>query len=502
MMTIYVNAEVFDHAVLHSSAKWTFQAVSSLVEELKMACPNRTVTKSKWLDLACSRLSISEANAYWSVFIATKGFILGQLGDWIDLQTLAILLLCQCFPNARARAGSFHRSEVLAQTLAATVVTTHSPANSPMNRASPNRNGLLNLAKLLRDNSVIMSFISDNLSFLVNLVALNLTPDDDFDVHAEQVDKLGVLLCAPGGNGSLSSHLLSRGTQSIKASALVPLLGTEITWNDTIFPQFDLTTPSQQILRTSETRGSDSLYILNHNRGTILRTYQDAPNTSNMYIVNCSDTSVYIGGSVRNVYIAGCIDCEIVLMAVTGSCVVNHSDKVIVRTVTASLRLENSTDSHAFVFTGRGVVLTGDTRGIVLAPFNVTSSTHESVLSAKTGIYPDSSHATLWAQPISATLNESPYMLLSPEKLRLISFPELVNTAHRKHVVCLPQVYADAVFRKQTQLQDLRNEILSISDESNVTKINSIIAGHFRDWITSHNRARTIVDIIKQAQSG
>jgi hypothetical protein len=63
-------------------------------------------------------------------------------------------------------------------------------------------------------------------------------------------------------------------------------------------------------------------------------------------------------------------------------------------------------------------------------------------------------------------------------------------------------VHADAVFRKQTQLQDLRNEILSISDESNVAKINSIIAGHFRDWITSHNKARTIVDIIKQAQSG
>ena len=171
-MLVFINAEVFDHAILHSTMKWTVPSVSTLIEELKAGCPNRTVTQSKWMDATSSKLTVAEAQSYWSVFTASRSSVLGQVGDWIDLQTLGVLLLCQCYLNVRVRAESFHRAEVLAQTLSPPATAPSSPQISPMNRTNTNRNPLLNLSKLLRDSSTISQFVVDNASYFVGMVAV------------------------------------------------------------------------------------------------------------------------------------------------------------------------------------------------------------------------------------------------------------------------------------------------------------------------------------------
>lgn len=174
-ISYWINSDLFDHGILHSSVKWSPASVSSLLDELKVLCPNRTLTQSKWLDVVSSRMSLSEAQSYWSTFLGLRASLLGQFGDWIDLPTLGILLLCQCYPNVKARADSFHRNETLAQTLATTIAVSQSPTTTPTGIGKPTsaRNPVsLNLSKLVRDNASITQFVLDNLLLFTGIAAV------------------------------------------------------------------------------------------------------------------------------------------------------------------------------------------------------------------------------------------------------------------------------------------------------------------------------------------
>ena len=314
----------------------------------------------------------------------------------------------------------------------------------------------------------------------------------------EQINKLAILLNTP--EGQPVGDMMLGDARSMRASTLVKRLSAAIAWNELQFPAFDLASGALHIVCPPDAPDSlQALYIVNQSKTTILRGHHSAALIPNVYIVNCADATIYVAGPVKNVSIVGCTDCEIILMAVTGSAVVNYSDKVVVRAVAANLRLENSTDCQAYVYTSRGIILAGDTRGIMLAPFNVSYSHHHSILSTRTSLHPDSSHATLWSQPICSTLSDTPYMLLAPDKFRLVAFPEFQPHRAQRLAVCLPQVYADALSHKMKTLLDLKNEILEVADEANAQKVNAVISGHFREWVSSHNKAKVMVDLIKQA---
>ena len=491
MTVLYVKSDIFDFSILHSTTKWNVPSVCSLLEELKNACGNRTVTRSKWIDVSTSKLSLVEAQCYWSVFTSTANTTGVQGGDWMDLSILGILLLCQCYPNSRARAESFHRTEVFAQSLATSAVA--SPAvNASLARPPTSWNPLINLPKLIRDNGHITQFICDNVEILVGIITLNLGTDDDIPVSGEEVSKLGVLLACET-NRSITDVIL--GTMSgMKSSDLAAVLKISIQWNDKLFPPLEVSSRPERLAFSWS--GRQSLYITNQSRTTIMHSWTPESKPANVYVLNCSETTIYIPGPVQNVSIMGCVECEVVILTSIGSVVASYSDRVIVRVVASALRLESCTDCHAFVYTTKGIILAGDTRGIQLAPFNVVYSSHTDDL-ARAGLHPDSSHATLWCQPLCATLSESPYSLLAPNRLRLTHYPELNPRTEPKLAVCLPQIYADALMDKNASIMSLKSELASVTDPANIPKLNAIISGHFREWITSSNRTRTMSDFLK-----
>jgi len=166
-MSCWINAEVFDHTVLHSSMKWTVASVSSFIEELKLLCPNRTLTQSKWIDFTISKMSLHESQCYWSVFMACRQSVQGQVGEWIDLSTIGILLLCQAYANARARADSFQRNEALVQALSTTMaVPSTTTSQSPKSHRST---VLTNSSKMVRDNAGIVQFVSDTIPLFLGM---------------------------------------------------------------------------------------------------------------------------------------------------------------------------------------------------------------------------------------------------------------------------------------------------------------------------------------------
>jgi hypothetical protein len=493
-MKLFINPEIFDHAVLHSSVKWTTGVVSSLVEELKIACPNRTVTRSKWLEVSASRLSLSESQAYWSVFIAMKTVVLGQVGDWMDLSTVGILLLCQTFPYVRARTESFHRTEQFAQTLA--VPNPTAPILSFGSSPTRQRGPIINLPRLLRDSAAVISFVQEILPHVLSMAYLKQTPDGEYDLTSEHIKKLRIIL---RGEGATIEDMVFIGESRVSSVIAADRISAKLSWDESLFPPFELCEPINQVFRTPESATS-TLYISNQSRGAVFRLQQPDLTISDIYIVNCTETSIYVSEAIRNVSVVCCSDCDIYLMGVSGFCTLSNSDKVVIRAVTGNMRVENSTDCVGYIYTSRSVVLTGDTRGITLAPFNVLYSGHATIFQSGTGLHPDSSHATLWAQPICCTLTESPYTLLPPERFRLVSFPEAKLHSDLSLNVCIPQVYVDALREKQLSLESLRNAILTIPDEASIAKVNAVVSGHFREWLTNNQKTRIILDLVKQFQ--
>lgn len=472
--------------------KWSHEAVSALVFDLKASCPNRIVTRSKWIDLLSNKMSLSESLSYWSVFMQARSSVLGLTGDWIDLSSLGILLLCQCYPNARVRADSSHRSEALAQSLATTAVASAAPNISPVSRSGTNRHLLLNMHRILRDNTSILQFVIENASLFVGMLALDSKTGESGEVNLEQVQKLEFLL-NPGPNLKLAEIILG-GKSSISCAELVQTLATSISWDNRVFPQMDASTGPATLECRSPSK--NNLLVTNQSRVTILRDDPDYDTIDSLYVINCNESSLYIAGPVKNAIIVGCSECEIILLATTGSVIVSHCDKLTIRAVASSVRLDNSTECVASVYITKGLILGGDTRGVQLAPFNVTYTNHSSVL-VKAGLYPDPAHATIWSQPLTLTLSDSPYVLMSPERFRLTAFPEFSSTGGSHLAVSLPQVYAEAISKKIKYIESLRSDIVSSADDVSAAKMSAVISGHFREWVSSSNKVRTLVEVIK-----
>ena len=489
-MSLAVNAETFDCCIIHTSIKWNIELISSVLDELKVVSVNRLVTRSKWIDVASRRMTLTESEGYWSLFMETRSSLLGLTGDWIDFPTLGILLLCQCYPNVRVRAESSNRSEALVQSLSTTAVIqiAQSQSVSPVSR---NRHVLINLPKILRDNSSILQFIVEHIPHYVDMLTNDISKVADFEISREQLERLEILLIPTTGR-SVADILLS-GQSSITASALKSALIKRIYWDDTLFPPQEINNGPSYLSAPPSVR--NNILISNQSRKSILRDEPSDEVIKSLYLINCTETTVFVAGIIQNAVIIGCSDCEVVLLATTGTLILSHCDKVTIRSVASSVRLENSTECTACVYTTRGIILTGDTRGVQLSPFNVTYSLHSAVL-AKAGLHPDSSHATLWSQPLCLTLSDSPYVLVSPERFRLISFPEFSPAEKQDLAVCLPQLYADGLARKIASLETLRSEI-NLIDDASAMKMNAIISGHFREWISANNKTRALMDLVK-----
>jgi hypothetical protein len=300
-------------------------------------------------------------------------------------------------------------------------------------------------------------------------------------------------LFLPDSGKTITDHLMGRDI-SIKSSALISRLGSIIVWNEELYPQYDLNSGPQN---TRVCHGGVLVtHIVNHSKTSILLA-DSLQQPSNIYIVNCNEVSIFVAENIRNVSIFGCTDVEVVLMAVTGSVVVTFSDRVTLRCVASHVRLENAIDCRTFSYSTRSTILTGDTRGIELAPFNVLYSRHQGLLIGKSALITDMSHATLWSQPICATLSDAPYVLQSPSKFSLVRFPEFVPHNDTVLSVCLPEIYADSLKQKRRSLEEIRAQLKNLPDESSAQKVNAILSGHFREWLSINNKVKPIIDVAK-----
>jgi hypothetical protein len=78
-----------------------------------------------------------------------------------------------------------------------------------------------------------------------------------------------------------------------------------------------------------------------------------------------------------------------------------------------------------------------------------------------------------------------------------VRFPEFVPHSDTALSVCLPEIYADSLKQKRRSLEEIRAQLKNLPDESSAQKVNAILSGHFREWLSINNKVKPIIDVAK-----
>jgi hypothetical protein len=327
-------------------------------------------------------------------------------------------------------------------------------------------------------------------------------------VAIEEFDLLGLILC--GGSSPSKPHArLSEAVPELcsKSSMLLrelwKVIDTCLTWNEELYAPVEYSPAAR------------SVNISGLNRTTWFQRPLSAE-IDFLNITSCIDCVIYVPTHVHFCLIAGCHECTIIMGAVSAVCTVHTCEKISVHVAAHCFKMENSIDSAAYLFCHIPPILTGDTRGIKLAPFNVLYSQMNAVLQSA-GMKLEAEYVNAWAHPICCTLgspdetlshrsgnldelNTSTYHFVHPANFQPVVVPDSNPTpALRGETcqLCLPQVYDDALKNRGEEMQNFHKMLSEITDEGKRKRAQQAIQGHFREWLQSTGKARQLADLAR-----
>mmetsp|Transcript_12924 Transcript_12924/g.36849 ORF Transcript_12924/g.36849 Transcript_12924/m.36849 type:complete len:519 (-) Transcript_12924:100-1656(-) len=513
---LWIRSEAFDHGVFNTSVRWTVPKVLEFLGSLRAAMTSMTVTRATWLEVTTARckpnLTEAEAAAYWHVFSVLQQSITGPNADWLDIRIIGVLLMCQVFSPHRVRTDQFAKSGEMWPGHERASGPVSSPRHSP--RGSSPRVAVSAQAPI-RGSAALLSFVCQHLGYFVQIACFALTAEP-VTVAVEDFDLLGLIMCA-GTSMTQPVTRISEAVPELYSKKSMPLKDLRkavagcLVWNDQIYALADQSQPAQALPSTA-----GSVNVCGLNKTT---WFQRPPNSGIEFlnITSCTDCVIYVTSRVRFCLISGCHECTIIMSAVSGLCSIQNCEKISVHVAAHCFKMENSIDSSAYLFCHVPPVLTGDTRGIKLAPYNVMYSQLSSVLS-RAGMSLDQEYVDVWAHPVCCTLgspdetltgrsgcldepNNSTYHFVHPVNFQPVIVPETNSrTLASSTTLCLPQVYDDALKVKREEMRALQRMIAEIPDEGKRKRAQQAIQGHFREWLQSTGKSRQLADLTRMSQ--
>jgi hypothetical protein len=492
--------------MVHTSTKWTPQDVFAFLGPLRQECVNNRswfVTQQQFMEHAVRLVTEADGLAYWHVFNAIQDAT--QSSPSLDIRHIGILLLCQVYVTSR------HKLDHHAKHAEDRATPLSSPRQSP--RSSPRGHASLmnNTAGRSRDTMIPHLFFLRNAPLFLKVSAMDF--GDDPEVTAEALDQLSAVLSA-GPNFYTPYMKVSEACphlQGRRSAAVSQIHG----WIEGALAHNDVLYPPETIFREVPDRNAD--IVMNLSRATMFRHQRDIPNVTHLSITSCSDSVIYIAAHVPYVHVVSCVDCKIVIAAVSQIASLQHCERVSVHVATSVFKLDNCVDCKAYVYCRTPPILTGDTRGIHLGPFNVVYSELQSLL-AQARLPLEEQHTSTWAYPVCATLgmgasmqgksgfgaqggpdnDYTTYQVINPEVWLPTSIPE--EHKAQAHLV-LPQLYWDAYAEHIREVQSLLAQLASL-DEPAKQRAQSITQGYFRDWLAHTGKTRQLVDLARMEKAG
>jgi len=228
-------------------------------------------------------------------------------------------------------------------------------------------------------------------------------------------------------------------------------------------------------------------------------------------IADCKDSTIYVTARIRYCLITGCESTTIILGGVSTICTTHNCEKVSVHVAAHCYKMENCIDTSAYLYCHIPPIITGDTRGIKLAPYNVLHSHMASVLHGSQMTL-DSNFVDVWAYPICCTAGQNDtlsrdafqeeqnttYHFVHPSKFFPVVVPETGPRGVAPQLV-LPEVYDRAMKERQEEIRQVMNQLKGISNETAQRKAQERIQSCFKDWLHSTGKVRQLSDLAKFA---
>lgn len=524
---LWIRSESFEHGVFNTSIRWTVTKVLEFMASLRQATDALCLERSTWVEIATTRckptLTEAEAEAFWSVVGVLQRSVLGLTADLLDVRNMGLVLLCQLVGPHRAKTDHSAKSPELWPSMADRAPSVSSPRHSPRSgsprvgtSSQPGRGG----REGTRDNSAVMlSFVRQHFGYFVQIACSSDSGlGDSSNVSTEEVDLLSLLLCA-GSSFSRPFKCLSEaipdfaGKKSIAFQDLRRWSDANLVWNEEVYSFAET---------LSKNPGSRAKTV---NVAGLSKTtwFQRPPNTEAEYlnITGCTECVVYVTSPPRFCLVSGCHECTIIMVAVSAVCTIQNSEKVSVHVATHCFKMENCIDSSAYVYCRVPPILTGDTRGIKLAPYNAIYTQTSEILAGISLSY-DPEFSDCWAHPICCTLgspdetlggsrkddndHNSTYHFVHPKDFSLVVIPEANRSSSKpsppsKPNLCLPEVYSDAFKSRIEEMQSFHRKMSEISDENKRKRAQLAIQGHFREWLQSTGKSRQLADLARMSQT-
>lgn len=120
-----------------------------------------------------------------------------------------------------------------------------------------------------------------------------------------------------------------------------------------------------------DTRLPPSSPTLKHSVSTLL---QESSTYPTVLFADLTECQIYFLKRARHVKIKGCTDTRIVLPGVSGIVTVTGCSNMEIMAAAGSFKIENSYEIKLHIYTLTKPILTGDTRGIVIGPYNAIFS--------------------------------------------------------------------------------------------------------------------------------
>ena len=195
-----------------------------------------------------------------------------------------------------------------------------------------------------------------------------------------------------------------------------------------------------------------------------------------LVIANVKESTVYVSRNFSVISLENCYDCEVVVSKIAGIVNVTHCERVTVSVTTDALHISNSNDSVFNILTFTPPIIAGDSRGLLLGPYNVL--TDFNIANQKY----ETRYANVWAKPLIATLGKEPFQILHPKRFRLRIDP---STTNKNCLPLLPEIYAKSVSCQRSSVLELRSKIASISDPESKETVKSVMRERFTEWLIS-----------------
>jgi len=528
---LWIRSESFDHGVFNTSVRWTVPKVQEFLESLQAALPSTFISRETWVEVATQSckptLTEIEAVAYWQIFVVLQNAALGQKGsaDRLDIRVIGLLMMCQVFCPHRVRTDQYAMSgEMWPGLERASAVS--SPRASPRGtspRGTSPRVGVSAQSSIQRGrdaSTAMLAFVRQHFSFFLQ-VACSSPASEPASVSSEEFDVLGLILCA----GTSFSQVLPRLSESVPDFAsrttmpfkdLKRVVDKLLVWNDDMYTSVEHTLGVQATVEPGIPKAINV-------SGMSKTTWFQRPANGDIDVLNitcCSDCTIYVTGQARFCFISGCHDCTIIVSAVSGLCTIQNCEKVTVHVAAHCFKMDTCIDSSAYVFCHVAPILSGDSRGIKLAPFNVIYSQLENALK-NAGMQLETEFVDVWAHPVCCTLgapdetlggrsgclDDSPqnstYHFVHPDNFQPVVVPEHDGQAMSREAqvpLVLPQVYDDALKTREEEIQAFQRLFAELTDESKRKKAQQAIQGHFREWLQATGKSRQLADLARQAQ--